>query len=174
MPGTEVSTSRCFEKSQCLRLQSRPWRRWHCDPANRQVRTQEHSVTCYTTSSTTSLWEPWSHIALISFREATIPYQHFHHIWNTFGKRRLTAVVFPLVHDLHPFAVITLSCMQVLRTLIYLSTYQLPHQIWVLSKRIDSPPYRTKHQFSYQTRHAVVAITHYWMNCNKVSFQSLF
>lgn len=43
---------------------------------------------------------------------------------------------------------------------IYLPTSQLSHQITVLSRRIDSPPYRTKHQFSYQTRHAVVATTH--------------
>jgi hypothetical protein len=43
---------------------------------------------------------------------------------------------------------------------IYLPTFQLSRQITVLSRRIDSPPYRTKHQFSYQTRHAVAAITH--------------
>jgi hypothetical protein len=43
---------------------------------------------------------------------------------------------------------------------IYLPTFHLSYQITVLSKRIDSPPYRTKHQFSYQTRHAVETITH--------------
>ena len=118
MPATKVRTSRCFEKSQSLRLQSHdPEEDGTAIPLT--VRYLPKNTACRAirlVSSTTSLGGPWSHIALISFREATIPCQYFHHIWNTFGKRRLKAVVFPLVHELHPSAVITLSFMQVLRT----------------------------------------------------------